>query len=235
MELIILGCDGSYPGPDGACSGYLVDGGAAGKLLMDCGSGVLPRLMAHMDPAELYGIVITHWHNDHASDMLTLRYYLQIHQKKLKVWAPLDEHPLRALCECEQFELIDLAQGLEMGDIHISTMLVNHPLPAYALRLQQAHKAMVYSSDATLTPGLDQLCQGADLLLCDATFTTQQWHDELPHMSAAQAAELAKDAQVKRLLLTHCQPGSDSALLLSQAQAVFAESRWAQALQRYPL
>ena len=73
MDLMVIGCDGTYPSANGACSGYLVRAGDA-RILMDCGSGVMSKLMALMDPARLSAVILTHWHNDHASDMLVLRY-----------------------------------------------------------------------------------------------------------------------------------------------------------------
>ena len=107
MDLMVIGCDGTYPSANGACSGYLVRAGDA-RILMDCGSGVMSKLMALMDPARLSAVILTHWHNDHASDMLVLRYYLQIHKRKLAVYAPLEQHPLMRLCEGSEFILRDI-------------------------------------------------------------------------------------------------------------------------------
>ena len=38
MKLTVLGCNGPYPAPGGACSGYLLQEGDTGVLL-DCGAG----------------------------------------------------------------------------------------------------------------------------------------------------------------------------------------------------
>ncbi|MHC1785546.1 MAG: MBL fold metallo-hydrolase [Christensenellales bacterium] len=233
MKLTVLGCDGSYPGPDGACSGYLVTDALGNSLLMDCGSGVLPRLTARMDPAELTALAITHWHNDHACDLLTLRYYLQIHKKRLIVYAPTEPAPLRALCEGAEFDLRDISQGFHLGELRASVLRVNHPLPAYAIKLAEGGSSLVYTGDASATPGLQDFCRGADLLVCDATFTLAQWHDRLPHMSAAMAGALGAEAGVKRLLLTHCQPGSDHDLLLHEARAHYPAAQWAEHLAGY--
>ena len=40
MRLTVIGCSPAWPNPGGACSGYLVEG----RLLLDCGPGVLSRL-----------------------------------------------------------------------------------------------------------------------------------------------------------------------------------------------
>ena len=64
----------------------------------------------------------------------------------------------------------------------------------------------------------------ADALICDATFHSDEWHERLPHLTAAQAAELGKQAAVKRLILTHFQPGADAQSLTREAQAVYSAS-----------
>ncbi len=65
------GFNGAYPVAYGACSGYLVMEGDK-RIMLDFGSGVLPRLTAFMDPGSLTAIVMTHWHFDHGSDLSAL-------------------------------------------------------------------------------------------------------------------------------------------------------------------
>ena len=47
LELTIIGNQGPYSGPGGACSGYLVRSQGA-TVLIDCGPGVMPSRGAHM-------------------------------------------------------------------------------------------------------------------------------------------------------------------------------------------
>lgn len=53
--------------------------------------------------------------------------------------------------------------------------------------------------------GALQLAQGADLLVCESTYlsTEKQEAYEYYHMTAAQAAQLAQEAEVRKLALTH--------------------------------
>ncbi|MFY9135886.1 MAG: MBL fold metallo-hydrolase, partial [Bacillota bacterium] len=76
LELTIIGNQGPYPGPGGACSGYLVRSQGA-TVLIDCGPGVMPRLQQHIDVSSLDAVVISHFHPDHYSDFLTMRYAFQ--------------------------------------------------------------------------------------------------------------------------------------------------------------
>lgn len=220
MNLHILGCDGSYPDALGACSGYLLQQGPD-ALMLDLGCGTLPQLMARMQPEALGAICITHWHNDHASDLLALKYYLQINRQRMLVLAPVEPHPIREMLEGDEFIFEDIAQPRNIKGFKMEALPVSHPLPAYALKFSRDGKVFVYSGDAVGGAGLAAFCQGADLLLCDATFTKAQWQEDLPHFSAAQAGELAREAGVKQLIITHLQPGSDKELLLSEARETF--------------
>jgi ribonuclease Z len=59
--------------------------------------------------------------------------------------------------------------------------------------------------DTRPCPGATALARGADLLVCEATYLdseAREAHDHF-HMTAAQAATLARDAGVRRLALTH--------------------------------
>ena len=52
LSVTVLGCSGSYAGPGGACSGYLVRGGGT-ALWLDAGPGTLANLQRHLDLDEL--------------------------------------------------------------------------------------------------------------------------------------------------------------------------------------
>ncbi len=236
MDLHVIGCDGSYPSANGATSGYLLKGEPdAGCYLLDCGSGVLSRLMALMDPAELEGIVITHWHNDHACDLLVLRYYLQIAGKQMHVYAPAHEHPLRQLCVCNEFILHDVADGFELGAFKMTARRVPHSVPSYAVRFHNGGRSLVYTGDIAAWEDTVDFCADADLLVCDASFTQAQWHEGMPHLSAYQAGLLGAKAQAKQLLLTHCPPVNDWRTLLKEGQQTYERAQFAQAGLRVAL
>ena len=68
MKVIVVGCSPAWPNPGGAQSGYLVEG--SGRLLLDCGPGVLPRLREQEGWPRVDAIVITHFHLDHWGDLV---------------------------------------------------------------------------------------------------------------------------------------------------------------------
>lgn len=223
MKLHIIGCSGSYPAANGATAGYLVTSGES-RILLDMGSGVLSRLMALTDPAQLDGIVITHWHYDHACDLLPLQYYLQVAGKKLDVYAPVQDAPLRKLCECPYLALHDLSNTDSIGAFNVEACPVRHPMPCLAVKLTAEGRTLVYTGDAMGYEELIPFAPDADLLLCDATFTEKQWNPSLPHMSARMAGELAAKTKKARLIVTHIPPCTDGQTLLKEAMAAHPDS-----------
>ena len=73
LELTIIGNQGPYAGPGGACSGYLFSDKST-AVLVDCGPGVMSGLQRQIEFSGLSGIIISHYHPDHCSDFLTMRY-----------------------------------------------------------------------------------------------------------------------------------------------------------------
>src|SRR5438445_9321449 len=68
VKLTVVGCSPAWPNPGGAQSGYLVEDD--GRLLLDCGPGVLARLRETEGWPRVDAIVITHFHLDHWGDLV---------------------------------------------------------------------------------------------------------------------------------------------------------------------
>lgn len=227
MKLTVLGNSGGYPAANRACSGYLAHEGEK-ALLLDCGSGVLSRLFALMDPCDLEGIVITHWHFDHGSDLLPLQYYLQARKKTLPIYAPTENAPLRKLCDCPEFSLHSLEEADQAGLFSLSAIRTKHTMPSFAVKVGMSGRTLVYTGDAAEGQSLEAFCRDADVLLCDAAFSKTIWHEGLPHMSAEMAAKLAETTAHAKLLLTHFPPAQDVATLLREACDIYPNTQAAQ-------
>ncbi len=64
----VLGCDGSYPGPGGAGSSYLVKAGGV-TVLLDAGPGSFSNLQRFDAPELVDLVVLSHRHPDHWTDL----------------------------------------------------------------------------------------------------------------------------------------------------------------------
>ncbi|HKL88881.1 MAG TPA: ribonuclease Z [Salinibacter sp.] len=98
--------------------------------------------------------------------------------------------------------------------------------------------AVAYVTDTRPCDGARALARNADLLYHDATFT-DTFHAravETGHSTAREAAEVARDAGARRLLLGHISARYDDPTPLeAEAKAVFPTSSIAKELRRYQL
>ena len=82
---------------------------------------------------------------------------------------------------------------------------------------------IVHVGDAGRTDNLVEVCQDADALIIEATYTS--WEKEMAarfgHLTAAQAAELAVAANVQQLFLVHISRRYSDRQILHEAQSVF--------------
>jgi ribonuclease BN (tRNA processing enzyme) len=238
VRLTVIGCSGSYPGPDSPASCYLVEApydGGTFRLLLDLGNGSLGPLQRHAPLDDIDAVVLSHLHADHCLDMCSFyvarRYLPAGPMARIPVYGPTGTADRMALAYGldpdpgmhEEFAFTDHARGpVDLGPFTLRTVRVNHPVEAYAVRIERDGRSLVYSGDTGPCNALVELARGADLLLCEASF--QDGRDTAPdlHLNGREAAEHATRAGVGRLLLTHVPPWNDPARSLAEAVAAFA-------------
>jgi ribonuclease Z len=98
--------------------------------------------------------------------------------------------------------------------------------PADVLGEPRPGRRIVISGDTTPSPTVVQAAHGADLLVHEASFLTQEAERarETNHSTAAEAAEVASLAQVRLLALTHVSPRYFGPELAEEARAVFPDT-----------
>jgi ribonuclease BN (tRNA processing enzyme) len=235
MKLTVFGINGPFPAPGGACSGYLLssDSGKT-NVLIECGSGILARLTRFIDITQLSGIVLSHLHYDHMSDIMVLHYMLQFTELKqnIPVIAPGEPETVHRLMENDKLDLIQ-PRKISIGEMDFTFAHAVHPVTAVSVKAQCDGRTFVYTGDTNMNPDIELFAHGADFLLADAGLSSELWSPNAPHLSAKLCGELAKNAGAGRLLLTHLRPGLDPDLLLEEARRAYPPAELAKAGSHY--
>ena len=90
----------------------------------------------------------------------------------------------------------------------------------------QSGTKLVVIGDTGRTDNILEHCRGADALVIESTYLDEEAEmaSQFSHLTAKKAAELAKEAGVKKLILTHLSRRYRERDVLAEAQAVFPEA-----------
>ncbi|GAA2738401.1 hypothetical protein GCM10009867_29440 [Pedococcus aerophilus] len=241
MKLTVIGCSGSFAGPDSPASSYLVQAEHEGRtwsIVLDLGNGALGPLQRQVDLADLDAVFISHLHPDHCVDICGL-YVTRKYRPggavpgQLDVHAPsgaadrfaLMYHGLEHAGMSAEFAVHELADELvtTLGPFTVTSYRVNHPVEAYGFRVEADGVVLAYTGDTDATPALSPLLAGADLALMDSAFVDGRDDVQGIHLSGRRAAEAAVTAGgVGRLVLTHIPPWNDREVCRAQAAEIWS-------------
>jgi ribonuclease Z len=194
-------------------------------VLIDCvGSPIMRLRKAGLDPSRLTDLILTHFHPDHVSGVpqLLMNMWLMEHKRPLDIYGP--QHTLERIENLMGFygwsewpgffpvtfhclPLEEMTPVLACEEFRIFSSPVQHFIPTIGLRIEfrRSGKALAYSCDTEPCSQVIRLAAGAEVLLHEAT-------GALPgHSSAAQAGEMARQAEVGSLYLIHYPTGQFAA------------------------
>jgi len=234
FKITVLGSSGGYPGPGRACSGYLLQNGE-GNIVLDLGAGALANLLKYIPPDDVDGLALTHMHYDHYVDiygLCTARRFWEASVTPLPLLAPphapdVIANPLQESSR-DKFMLSLEVRGLfpevrdNIAGFEIAALPAEHKvIDSLIYRVAFAGKTVCYSGDTDLCEALLEQARGADLFICEATYTSQVREKMRGHLFAREAGRVAADAGVGRLLLTHIWPTLSVDRALDDARSVF--------------
>ena len=215
MRLTVIGSSPAWPNPGGACSGYLVDG----KLLLDCGPGVLAKLREREPWPSVEAIAITHLHLDHWGDLIPWvwgsLYGPGADAPRVQLWLPPGAReelkPALALLGTE--DMLDRAFDVSEYESRVpftaaglrvtGVPLLHYEMKTHGFRVE-SDRLLAYSGDSGPCDALGELAHDADLLLCEATLQSSELDGPTRgHLTVEEAKAAATNGGAKRILLTH--------------------------------
>ena len=218
MRLTVIGCSPAWPNPGGAHAGFLVEG--EGRLLLDCGPGVLAKLRRREAWPRIDAIAVTHFHLDHFGDLVPWvwgsRHGPGSEVTPPKLYVPAGGRARLAAIGTqlahdsmfdETFEIVEFAgdEPFTAAGFRLTARRMQHYGDhAYGFTVETGSKRLAYSGDTGPTAALAELARGADLFLCEATLERAE-DDSEPrgHLSPAEAADAFEASGAGRLVLVH--------------------------------
>lgn len=232
MKVHLLGTRGSVPNPCKAniefggntqCVAILTQ---TACTLLDGGTGILavPRITK----SKVFNIFFSHYHLDHITgipmfsplfdESVTVRFFApKYNGKDVKYWFaqifsppfwPITPSSFKAKIE---YHTVNENQVFYLEDeIEISTVVLNHPDGSMGYGVKKANKRLCYLSDHEHTKEFDEqistFIAGSDVVLADAPYTKEQYKLSkvgFGHSVGEDMAQLAHQAGVKQLIITH--------------------------------
>ena len=235
MRLTVVGCAGSFPGPNSPASCYLLEADEF-RLVIDFGNGSLGGLQRYTGLFDVDAVCLSHLHADHCVDLypysIARAFSPAGPQPPIPVFGPAGTVERIGLIHgpngddlglTKRFTWETLRPGrMAIGPFDIKFAHVNHPVETFAFRFTCGGRSLVYTGDTGETEAVPELASGADVFLSEAAFLEGP---DLPpnlHLTARQAAVYAGRAGVGRLVLTHLQPWTSPDDARAEAAAAFA-------------
>jgi len=112
-----------------------------------------------------------------------------------------------------RIEYVEIGEGCELGGIQIKTVAMRHSVPTLGLVMVEGKTRVVHATDheggePSADARLAEAAAGADLLIHDSQFTTEEYtrYRGWGHSSTDAAVQNALAAGVRRLALFHYDP-----------------------------
>jgi len=192
MDITLLGTGTPIPDADRAGPSTLVTSGDDGaeKVLIDAGRGCVMRLAAVGSfPVQLQGVLVTHLHSDHLTDLndlITTHWVMTNEPTPLRIWGPpgitrFVEHILAALGPDIGYRIahhddltwepvvdvveVDPGDSFAVGSMSVAVYETVHaPVePAVGYRIEHDGRVAAIAGDTIPCPGLDRLVENADV------------------------------------------------------------------------
>jgi ribonuclease BN (tRNA processing enzyme) len=236
MRLTVVGCSGSFPGPDSSASCYLLEAGQDGRtwrVLVELGNGSLGALHNYIDPLTVDAVLVSHLHADHCLDLCGYYVMRKYHplgpQPRIPVWGPPGTADRMARAYDlpldpgmhEEFDFRVFDGQFSIGPFRIVPIEVDHPVDAYGLRITADGATIGYSGDTGPCVGFDMVAAETQLLLAEASFRKGDDNPPHLHLTGTDCADAATRGGAERLVLTHIPPWFDKSHALAEAEAGF--------------
>ena len=179
MRLTVVGCSGSYPGPDSPASCYLLEAehdrrAAPGGCCSTSAAARSARCTATSTRSSIDAVLLSHLHADHCLDLCgyyVLRKYHPTGPQPPDPGLGAERTPRGRMARAydlpedpgmsEEFDFRTCAGAVEIGPFTVSAVPVVHPVEAFGLRVSAGGATLAYTGDTGPCDALDRARRAA--------------------------------------------------------------------------
>lgn len=242
MKIIFLGTNGWFTSETGNTPCILIDSKTQ-YVVFDAGNGIykLDKYITENKPIAMF---ISHFHLDHVSGLHSLAKFkfpqgidVYIAAGRKKNFDTLVNIPYTIPTTYAKENINNLSTPIRLHELpvgnhdigfKVSVHKLFHAYEDHGYRVTLENKTIAYSGDTGICPESKSFAKDADVLIHECSFNTPKeplWG----HVTPEQAATLAKEGNVKQLLLTHFDPTQYSSLAMrleaqKRAQKIFSNT-----------
>ena len=216
MKLTVVGCSPAWPNPGSAHSGYLVES-EDGRLLLDCGPGVLARLREREPWPQVDAIVISHLHLDHCGDLVPWLWGHvlgpaagtpgpELWRAAGRARAHLDVRAARTLfAQVFDVRRVRRRVAVQRRRLHTSRRAPSRTTTSRrtGFRVEQAGRVLAYSGDSGAERRRSSSSRATPTCSSARRRSLEPEDDPHGHLTADEARGRFAQAGARRLLLTH--------------------------------
>lgn len=239
MKIVFLGTNGWYTTSTGNTPSVLVDS-KDHYVVFDAGNGIYKLdqyikeekspLDSSSKPISLF---ISHFHIDHVSGFHSFNKFkfpqiIDIYMAKgrKKDFDILVNPPFTSPKPSTQISINELSEGIHKLPFPVEVIEQFHAYRNHGYRVTLEGKVIAYSGDCGISDASIKLAKGANVLIHECAFKSDHPPTPWGHVGPTEAANLAKEAGVKKLILNHFDPTQyptleDRKKAEQQAQAIF--------------
>lgn len=245
MKLTILGSGTCVPTIKRASPANYLEIGKT-KVLVDCGSGTLRQLVkAGLDYKNIDIAFFTHFHSDHTLDLNALIQALNWtpkfdRKKDLILVGPVGfkkfyESYLKPISgnprpNTYKIKIKEIKEKLSFGNFLIECIKTVHSDTSIAYKFTEKNKTLVISGDCDYDNRLVTFSKNVGLLILECSFPNEM--KQKGHLIPKECGLIAKNARVKKLVITHLYPATPDKIRLSQTKKIFKNTILAEDLMK---
>lgn len=238
----VLGAGSILPRAGFGPAGYALrpgDDAAAAVTLFDCGPGSVRSLAAcGIELSQVERVVVSHFHPDHCLDLFALAFARR--NPQLSQLPPIEligprglgqllaggEHSFGRWVRFENSRLIEVEpraeqRSLSVEGLELSWVATDHTPESLAWRADlPSGESLAFSGDTGPNPVVAELARDVDLFVVECSFPEGQAMGR--HLTPRGAAEMARAAGARRLLLTHFYPANDPEQAAREAATLYS-------------